>query len=79
LNLSRCHLYRGPGRRGALLSSSTRLLFFAAPAVWMSHRPHFQMRHLWQLSVLTVTLQMIFNLGLLRREFGRKLNFTAGS
>jgi putative MATE family efflux protein len=62
-----------------LLSSSTRLLFFAAPAVWMSHRPHFQMRHLWQLSVLTVTLQMIFNLGLLRREFGRKLNFTAGS
>jgi len=62
-----------------LLSSSTRLFLFALPAVVMSHRPDFQMRHLWQLSVATVTLQMVFNLGLLQREFHRKLNFTVDS
>jgi putative MATE family efflux protein len=58
-----------------LLSSSTRLLLFAAPAVWISHRPDFHMRQLWHLSVVAVTLQMVFNMLLLRREFKRKLNF----
>jgi len=59
----------------SLLSSSTRLLLFAAPTFWMSHRPDFHMRQVWHLSVATVTLQMIFNLGLLRWEFRRKLRF----
>jgi len=58
-----------------LVSSSTRVLLFAIPAVWMSHRPEFQMRQLWHLSVATVTLQMFFSLALIRREFGRKLRF----
>jgi putative MATE family efflux protein len=60
-----------------LASSGTRLLLFAAPAVWLSHRPDFHMRQLWHLSVATVTLQMIVNLGLLRWEFRRKLRFEA--
>jgi putative MATE family efflux protein len=58
-----------------LLSSATRLLIFALPAIWISHRPDFHMRQLWHLSVVTVALQMIFNLVLVRREFRRKLNF----
>jgi putative MATE family efflux protein len=58
-----------------LLASSTRLLLFAIPAVAMSLRPDFQPRHLWYLSVATVSLQMLVNIGLLRREFRRKLNF----
>jgi putative MATE family efflux protein len=57
----------------SLLSSSTRLLLFALPAVWLSRRPEFHMSQLWHLSVVTVTLQMIFNLGLLRWQFRRKL------
>jgi hypothetical protein len=39
----------------------------------ISRHPHFEMRHLWYLSVATVTLQMVVNLALLHREFGRKL------
>jgi putative MATE family efflux protein len=58
-----------------LAASSTRLLLFAAPAVVMSLRPGFQMRHLWYLSVATVSLQMLVNVALLHREFRRKLNF----
>ena len=58
-----------------LAASSTRLLLFAVPAVVMSFQPGFQVRHLWYLSVATVSLQMLVNLGLLRREFGKKLKF----
>jgi putative MATE family efflux protein len=59
----------------SLASSSTRLLMFALPAIWISHRPGFEMRDLWHLSVVTVTIQMIVNVALLRREFRRKLRF----
>lgn len=59
-----------------LAASSTRLLLFAVPAVLMSLRPDFQIRHLWYLSVATVSLQMLVNMALLRWEFGRKLNFS---
>jgi putative MATE family efflux protein len=58
-----------------LASSATRLLVFAGPAVFMSHGVHFQMRHLWYLSVATVAFQMVVNVALLQREFRRKLNF----
>jgi len=58
-----------------LISSGTRMLTFAIPAVVMSHRPWFQPHHVWYLSVVTVAGQMLVNLGLLRREFDRKLNF----
>lgn len=52
----------------SLVSSGTRLVTFAAPAIWLSARPGFQIRHLWHLSVATVSLQMLFSLWLLRRE-----------
>jgi Na+-driven multidrug efflux pump len=55
----------------SLLSSSTRLLTFATPAIWMSTRPGLQLRHLWLLSVATVTLQMLISLLLLRRQTAR--------
>lgn len=61
-----------------LLSSSTRLLLFALPAVLMSRRPGFEIRHLWYLSVATIGFQLVVNLLLLRREFRRKLSFDEG-
>jgi len=57
----------------ALLSSATRLVTFAIPAVWLSTRPGFELRHLWFLSVGTVALQALASLWLLHREFRRKL------
>jgi len=61
----------------ALASSALRLLFFALPAYTLSHRPGFEMRHVWYLSVASVALQVCVNLWLLHREFDRKLSFPA--
>src|SRR5205823_2408419 len=58
-----------------LLSSATRLLFFAVPAVILSQLPGFRIRQIWYLSVVSILLQAGLNLLLLRREFKRKLVF----
>jgi MATE family, multidrug efflux pump len=57
----------------ALMSSATRLVTFAIPALWLSTRPGFELRQLWFLSVATVTLQALTSLLLLRGQFRRRL------
>lgn len=57
----------------ALLSSLTRVLTFVLPAVWLSHQPGFEIRHIWYVSVATVTLQALLSLWLLRRELRTRL------
>ncbi len=59
-------------------SSSLRLLLFALPAYVLSRQPGFEMRHVWYLSVASVTVQLGLNLWLLHREFGKKLPPLAG-
>ena len=58
-----------------LLSTASRLLLFAFPAIWLSHRAGFQIRQVWYLSVMSQVIQAGFSLLLLRRELGRKLKF----
>lgn len=50
-----------------------RLVTFVGPAFWLSRQPGFEIRHVWYLSVATVTLQALMNLGLLRLEPRRRL------
>jgi putative MATE family efflux protein len=57
----------------SVISSATRIVTFAIPAMWLSTRPGFQLRHIWTLSVATVVVQLTVSLLLLRREFRRKL------
>lgn len=57
----------------SVISSGTRLLTFAIPAMWLSTRPGFQIRQVWILSVVTVAGQLCVSLLLLRREFRRRL------
>jgi len=57
----------------AMVSSGTRLVTFAIPGILLSHRPGFELQHLWYLSVATVTLQAITSLLLLRGQFQRRL------
>lgn len=52
----------------SLYASATRLVLVALPALWLSSRPGFELRHLWYLSVATVTCQALLCLWLLRRE-----------
>jgi putative MATE family efflux protein len=58
-----------------LLSSLTRLALFVTPALILSRRPGFQIRHVWYLSVGSQIIQACINLLLLRRELKRKLAF----
>jgi Na+-driven multidrug efflux pump len=58
-----------------LASSLTRLLLFAVPAYALASHPGFQMRHVWYVSLAAVGVQTCLSLWLLRREFGRKLDF----
>ncbi|HTC77135.1 MAG TPA: MATE family efflux transporter [Terriglobales bacterium] len=60
-----------------LASSALRLLIFATPAALLSLRAGFTIHQVWYLSVATVGIQAVTNVFLLRREFGRKLNFAA--
>lgn len=57
----------------SLASSASRIVSFALPAIWLSSRDGFELRHLWYLSVATVLLQMALSLLLLRREYQRRL------
>lgn len=57
----------------ALVSSATRLMTYAIPALWLSTRPGFQMRHVWLLSVATTALQAILSVWMLQRELKKPL------
>ena len=54
-------------------SSASRLLTFVTPGVWLASQPHFQLQHLWYMSVASVTLQAMFSLWLVRREFRHRV------
>ena len=62
-----------------LLSSASRLLIFALPALLLSYRPGFNIKVIWYLSVGSQILQAGFNLLLLRYELRRKLKFEDGA
>ncbi len=57
----------------SLLSSASRLLTFAVPAVWLSHQPGFTMDHVWYLSVGTMTLQAVASVLLVRWQMDKRL------
>jgi Na+-driven multidrug efflux pump len=59
----------------SLASSVLRLVLFAVPAYVMSHRPGFQLVHVWQVAVAAVAVQLVVNMALLHREFKLRLNF----
>jgi Na+-driven multidrug efflux pump len=52
-----------------LLTSFSRIALIAIPVLSLSRFPGFHLTWIWYLSVTGVTLQMIANLLLLRREF----------
>lgn len=56
----------------SLISGISRLVTFVIPAVWLSTRPGFALRQVWIVSMITVTLQALTSLWLLRREFRRR-------
>lgn len=59
--------------RPALFASALRLVLFALPAFWLSRQPHFQMRHVWYISLASVFAHMSLLLWLVRQQFARRL------
>ena len=57
----------------SMLSSASRLVTFAVPAIVLSRHPGFELRQLWFLSVATVTVQACMSLWLLSGQFRRRL------
>lgn len=60
----------------ALASSAFRLCIFALPTLWMARQPWFELHHVFTLSVATAIIGAIVSVALLRREFGRRLDFS---
>ncbi|HXU82319.1 MAG TPA: MATE family efflux transporter [Polyangia bacterium] len=58
-----------------LISSALRLVIVAVPAYLLSRHSGFQLRWIWYLSAAAVIVQVLSNLLLLRREYGRRLQF----
>ena len=62
----------------SLASTGMRLVTFAAPAIWLSRQPGFQIVHVWYLSVATVFLQAVVSCLLLRAQLRVRLAFASG-
>ena len=58
-----------------LLSSASRLILFALPAVLLARRPGFNIDHVWYLSVASQMFQACVNLVLLWHQLRKKLKF----
>jgi putative MATE family efflux protein len=54
-------------------SMAVRLVTFAVPAVWIAHRPGFELRHVLLLSVGSVLIQAVVSVIWLRIEFRKRL------
>lgn len=76
LNFTCSGIFQGMGNTlPSLAATATRLATFVVPALWLARRPGFRIEHVWYLSVTTVALQALVNLGLLRWQLGKRLRF----
>jgi putative MATE family efflux protein len=57
----------------SLISSGSRVITYLIPAIWLGSQRHFELRHLWYLSVVTVSLQAVLSLILLQQQFRQRL------
>ena len=54
-----------------------RLITFILPAIWLSRQPNFRIEQVWHLSVITVALQAITSLLLVRIQLRSRLQAMA--
>ena len=60
-----------------LFTSVVRVILVSGPVLWLASAPGFTLRWIWYISVAAVFVQLVMNVLLLRREFGRRLDFGA--
>jgi putative MATE family efflux protein len=57
----------------SLLSSASRIITYIVPALWLGSQGHFELRHLWYLSVVSTSLQAVLSLVMLHWQFRQRL------
>jgi putative MATE family efflux protein len=68
------NMFQGLGNTlPAVWSSTSRLITYAIPAVWMSQQPFFRLEYIWYWSIAATSLQALLSLLLLRVEYRRRL------
>ena len=63
----------------AVLSAATRLATFVLPVLWLAAQPRFELLEVWFVSIASTTLQAMFSLWLVRREFRQRLTVPAAA
>lgn len=63
----------------ALLSSVSRLFVFAAPALWLSRQPGFDLDQVWHISMATGFVQAALSFVLLQMEMRKKLSSSSAT
>jgi Na+-driven multidrug efflux pump len=58
----------------SLIGSAVRIALVSVPALALSRVPGFQLRWVWYLAVMAVTVHLVLSLGLLRREMRIRLD-----
>lgn len=67
-------MFQGLGNTWPTISSSViRVFIFIVPVIWLSQQAGFKLEHVWYLSVVSMFLQAIVSLTLVRREFSKRL------
>jgi len=61
----------------SLISSATRLVTYAIPAIWLTTLPNYRLEHVWYLSIATVVLQAVISVMLLRKQMRLQLGSPA--
>ena len=59
----------------SIATSLVRIAVVAIPVFMLSRLPGFELATIWRLGVISVFVQLVLGLALLRREFSRRLNF----
>lgn len=78
LTMTAASLFQGMGdTRPSLLASASRLITFAAPAVWMSNVPGVSLTDFWLLGLVSIAMQCALALALLALAFRQKLGRAA--
>jgi len=63
--------------RPALISSTSRLVSYVIPAVWLAGQPWAALHDFWYLGVASMIVQALFSYLLLRRQLHHKLKLFA--
>jgi Na+-driven multidrug efflux pump len=66
-------MFQGLATLATISSSIIRLFVFIAPSSWLSQQPHFELVHVWYLSVCSMFLQAIVRLHAAAPGVRRKL------